>query len=50
MSFKPRLDTCHHGPSHRLKTAGVDADSLTGISNAMVKCLFVVTKHINFVA
>jgi hypothetical protein len=41
--FKARLDTSHHGPPHPFKDAGVVADSLTGIHNAM-KCLFVVNR------
>jgi hypothetical protein len=35
MRFNARLDTSH-GPPHSLKGAGVVADSLTGIYNAMV--------------
>jgi hypothetical protein len=42
MGFNARLGTSHHGPPHPLKDAGIVADSLTGIHNAMVKCLFVV--------
>jgi hypothetical protein len=38
MRFSARLDRSHHGP---FKDAGVVADVLTGIRNAMVKCLFV---------
>jgi hypothetical protein len=34
------LDTSHHGLPHPFKDARVVADSLTGIHNAMVKCLF----------
>jgi hypothetical protein len=40
--FSAHLDTSHHGPPHPFKDAAVVADSLTGIHNAMVKCLFVV--------
>jgi hypothetical protein len=39
MRFHALLDTSHHGPPHPFRVA---ADSLTGIHNAMVKCLFVV--------
>jgi uncharacterized 2Fe-2S/4Fe-4S cluster protein (DUF4445 family) len=42
MRFSVRLDTSYHRPPHPLKDAGVVADSLTGIHNAMLKCLFVV--------
>jgi hypothetical protein len=42
MEFNAPLDTCYHGPPHPFRDAGVVADSLTGIHNAMVKCLFVV--------
>jgi hypothetical protein len=35
--FSARLDTPHHGPSHRLKVAGVVAGTLAGIHNALVK-------------
>jgi hypothetical protein len=45
MKFNVRLDTSHHGPPHPPKDAGVVADSLTGIHNAMVKCLFVVNRN-----
>jgi hypothetical protein len=41
MRFNAPLDTSHHGPPHPFKDAGVVEDSLTGIHNAMVKCLFV---------
>jgi hypothetical protein len=44
MIFNAPLDTSHHGPPHPIKDAGVVADSLTGIHNAMVKCLFVVNR------
>jgi hypothetical protein len=40
MRFNARLDISHHGPLHPCKDAGVVADSLTGIHNAVVKCLF----------
>jgi hypothetical protein len=40
MKFKAHLDTSHHGLQNPFK----DADSLTGIHNAMVKCLFVVNR------
>jgi hypothetical protein len=42
--FSARLDTSHHGPPHPLKDVGVVADSLTGIPNAKVKCLFFVNR------
>jgi hypothetical protein len=42
--FNARLDTPHRGPPHPLRDAGVVADSLTGIHNAMVKCLSVVNR------
>jgi hypothetical protein len=42
--FNTRLDTSHLGPPHPCKDAGADADSLTGIHNAIVKCLFVVNR------
>jgi hypothetical protein len=38
MKFNARLDTPHHGPPNLCKDAGVFADSLTDIHNAMVKC------------
>jgi hypothetical protein len=44
MRFNLRLDTSHHGPPHPFKDAGVVADSLTGIHNAMVECLLVVNR------
>jgi hypothetical protein len=40
MRFNARVGTSHHGPPHPFKDDQVDADSLTGIHNAMVKCLF----------
>jgi hypothetical protein len=51
MRFNAHLDTSHHGPPHPFKDAGAVADSLTGIHNAMVKFLFVVSrssKHMGF--
>jgi hypothetical protein len=42
--FNARIDTSHQGPSHPCKDAGVVADSLTGVHNATVKCLFVVNR------
>jgi hypothetical protein len=42
MRFSARLDTCYPGTPHLFKDAKVIADSLTGIHNAMLKCLFVV--------
>jgi hypothetical protein len=44
MLFNARLDTFHHGPPHVFKDAGLVADGLTGIHNAMVKCLLVVNR------
>jgi hypothetical protein len=44
MRFNARLDTSRHGPSHPFKDAGVFADSLTAIHNAMVKCLLAVNR------
>jgi hypothetical protein len=44
MGFKARIVTSHHGPTHPFKYAGVVADSLKGIHNAMVKCLFSVNR------
>jgi hypothetical protein len=42
--FNAPLYMSHHGPPHPYKDAGAVADSLTGIHNAMVKCLFVVNR------
>jgi hypothetical protein len=33
--FDAHLNTSHHGPPHQFKDAGVPADGLTGIQNAM---------------
>jgi hypothetical protein len=44
MRFNTCLDTSYHGPPHPYKDAGVVADILTGINNAMVKCLFIVNR------
>jgi hypothetical protein len=44
MRFNARVDTSHHGPPHPIKDAGVVEDSLIGIHNAVVKCLFVVNR------
>jgi hypothetical protein len=44
MRLNEHLDTSHHGPPYQFKFAGVVAVSLTGIHNAMVKCLFVVNR------
>jgi hypothetical protein len=41
MIFKLHLDTSYYGPPHPF--AGVAADSLIVMSNAMMKCLFIVT-------
>jgi hypothetical protein len=40
--FSARLDTSHHGLPISSKIYGAVVDSLIGIHNAMVKCLFVV--------
>jgi hypothetical protein len=34
----------NHGPPHPFKDAGAVTDSLTGIHNAIVKCLFIVNR------
>jgi hypothetical protein len=47
MRFNARIDTSHHGPPHPFKDAGVVADSLMDIHNAMVKCLFVCQKDLH---
>jgi hypothetical protein len=47
MRLNARLDTSHHGPPHPFKDVGVVADSLIGIHNALVKCLFVVNRSAN---
>jgi hypothetical protein len=44
MKFNARLSTSHRGPPHPFKDAGVVADSLTGLHNAMVKRLFLVNR------
>jgi hypothetical protein len=44
MRFSARLNTSHHGPPYPFKDAGAVADSLTGIHNSRVKCLFVVNR------
>jgi hypothetical protein len=38
MRFNARPDTCGHGLPHPFKDAGVVADSLTRIHDAIVKC------------
>jgi hypothetical protein len=51
MRFNAFLNTSHHGLSHQFKDARVVADSLIGIHNPMVKCLFVVNRsciHMGF--
>jgi hypothetical protein len=45
MRFNAGLNTSHHGPTQEFKAAAVVADSLTGINNAMVKCLFIVNRN-----
>jgi hypothetical protein len=42
--FNALLDTSHYGPSHPRKVSGLVENSLTGIHNAKVKCLFVVNR------
>jgi hypothetical protein len=44
MIFNALLDTSHNRPLHPFKDAGVAADSLTGIQNVTVNCLFVVNR------
>jgi hypothetical protein len=44
MRFSARLDTSHHGPPQPFKDAREVGNSLTGIHNAMVRCLFVSTR------
>jgi hypothetical protein len=44
MGLSARLDTSHYGPPRPFRDAGAVVDSLTGIHNAMVKCLFVVNR------
>jgi hypothetical protein len=44
MRFNAHLDISHHGPPHLFRDTGVVADSLTGIQNAMVKCLLAVNR------
>jgi hypothetical protein len=44
MKFNARLDASHHGPPRPFKDAGAFEDTLTGICNAMEKCLFVVNR------
>jgi hypothetical protein len=43
--FYARHDMSYHGQSYPFKDAGVVADSLTGIHNAMVKFLFVINRN-----
>jgi hypothetical protein len=42
--FNARLDASLHGQPHPFRDAGAVADCLTGIHNAMLKCLFVVKR------
>jgi hypothetical protein len=44
MRFSAHLDIFLHGLLHLFKDAGVVAGGLTGIHNAVVKCLFVVSR------
>jgi hypothetical protein len=41
--FNAHFDTSHHGTPHPFKDAGIDANILTGIHNAIMKCPFVAT-------
>lgn len=41
MRINAYLDTPHHGLKHPFKETGAVVDSLTGVNNVMVKCLFV---------
>jgi hypothetical protein len=43
--FYARHDMSYHGQPHPFKGAGVVADTLTGIHNAMVKFLFVINRN-----
>jgi hypothetical protein len=45
MKFNAHVDTSHHGPPHPFKDAEGVVGSLTGIQNAIVKCLFVVNRN-----
>jgi hypothetical protein len=45
MRFNAGTETSHHGLLHLFRSAGVVVDSLTGIHNAMVKCLFIVNRN-----
>jgi hypothetical protein len=40
-----RLKSSHYGQLHPFKDAGLVADSLTGVRNAIVSCLFVVNRN-----
>jgi hypothetical protein len=42
--FNADLDTSHHGRHCPFRDAGIVAGSLTGIHNAMVKYLFIVSR------
>jgi hypothetical protein len=44
MRFSAHLDMSHHGLPFLFKGTAVVSDSLTGIHNAMLKCLFVVNR------
>jgi hypothetical protein len=44
MRFSAHLDIFLHGWLHLFKDAGVVAGSMTGIHNAMGKCLFVANR------
>jgi hypothetical protein len=44
MRYNARLDMSLHGPPHPCRDVGVVAGSLTGIHNAMARCLFVINR------
>jgi hypothetical protein len=44
MRFNQCLSMSYHGPLHPFRDAGVIVGSLTGIHNAMVKCLFIINR------
>jgi hypothetical protein len=44
MGFNALPGTSHHGPPNLFKDAGILDESLTGIHNAIMKCLFDVNR------
>jgi hypothetical protein len=44
MKFNACHDTSHYGPAYPFKDAEVDADSVTCLQDAKVKCVFVVNR------